>query len=294
MILLTGASGQLGQLVLHHLVKTLSIPPSWIVAASRDTAKLQDWAKQGVQLRALDFENEETFKSAFSGVERALLISTDALDRPGRRLAQHQAAIAAMEAAGVKHVVYTSMPQPEGSPLLLAPDHEKTEQALASSKIPGWTVLRNHWYFENLALYLPSAFKTGAWYSADEGKASADISRGDLALAAATVLAGNISRKQTFTLSGPQALTRAEVLQQINTVLDKKIELVPVSLDAWVMGAVADGLPEPLAQVYASFDTNTAAGRVSTVTNDFKEITGVEPQSFTDWLNANQTWLGEL
>lgn len=294
MILLTGASGQLGQLVLHHLVKTLSIQPSLIVAASRDTTKLKAWEKQGVQLRTLNFENAETFKSALSGVERALLISTDALDRPGRRLAQHQAAIAAMEAAGVKHVVYTSMPQPEGSPLLLAPDHEKTEQVLANSRIPGWTVLRNHWYFENLALYLPSAFKAGAWYSADEGEASADISRSDLALAAATVLAGNISSKQIFTLSGSQALTRAEVLEQINRVLGKKIELVPVSLAAWVMGAVADGLPEPLAEVYASFETNTAAGRVSTVTNDFKAITGVEPQSFSDWLNANQTWLGKL
>lgn len=294
MILVTGASGHLGQLVLHHLSETLAIPTSGIIAASRDTKKLNDWAKKGVQLRTLDFEQPETLAAAFAGVDRVLLISTDALDRPGRRLAQHQAAIAAMEKAGVNHVVYTSMPMPENSPLLLAPDHEKTEQALAKSAIPGWTVLRNHWYFENLALYLPSVFKSGIWYSADEGQPSADISRNDLARAAATVLAGPMAGKRTFTLSGPQALTRAEVVQQINVALGKKLEVIPVSVDDWVMGAVADGLPEPLARVYASFDTNTAAGRVATVTDDFRQITGISPQSFGDWLNANQTWLKEL
>jgi len=294
MFLVTGASGQFGQRVLHHLLHTLGMPADRVIAASRHPTKLADWAAQGVATRALDFEVDSTLDAAFAGVTRALLISTDALDRPGRRLAQHQAAITAMAQAGVQHVVYTSMPLPKDSPLLLAPDHEGTERALAASAVPQWTVLRNHWYFENLLATLPAVFATGKWYSADEGQASADIARDDLALAAATRLAGSESGKSVFTLSGPQALSRAEIVERLNKALGKTIDIVPVSVEGWVEGAVAAGLPEPLARVFASFDTNTAAGRMAQVTGDFQQLTGRTPQSFDDWLAANRATLAAL
>ena len=294
MFLVTGASGNLGQRVLNHLLNTLSVPANQVVAASRNPDKLAAWAAKGVMTRALDFEDATTFGGAFAGVTRALLISTDALDKPGRRLAQHQAAIAALAQASVQHVVYTSMPKPEASPLLIAPDHEGTEKALATSALPGWTVLRNHWYLENLFLFLPSILASGTWYSADEGLGSADIARDDLALAAATSLANQETGKHTYTLSGPKALTRAYIVERLNAALGKNIQIVPVSVEAWVLGAVAGGLPEPIARVYASFDTNTAAGRVAEVTNDFTRITGREAQSFDSWLVANQAALAAL
>ena len=134
MIGITGASGQFGQRVLHHLLHTLTVPASRIVAATRQPAKLSDWAARGVIVRTLDFDDSATFGPAFDDVERALLISTDALDRPGRRLEQHSRAVAALAKAGVQHVVYTSAPKPDDSPLLLAPDHAGTEQALAASR----------------------------------------------------------------------------------------------------------------------------------------------------------------
>jgi len=120
MFLVTGASGQLGQRVLHHLVNTLNVEPQQIIAASRNPEKLEKWASIGVTTRPLDFENKETFTDTLEGVTRALLISTDALDRPGRRLNQHKTAIEAFVKAGIKHVVYTSMPKPSNSPLLIA------------------------------------------------------------------------------------------------------------------------------------------------------------------------------
>lgn len=288
MILVTGASGHLGQRVLHHLLNTLAVPASRIVAASRTPAKLADWAAQGVTIRPLDFEDATTHAAAFAGVERALLISTDALDRPGRRLEQHQAAIQAMTLAGVQHVVYTSMPNPEQSPLLIAPDHDGTEQALAASGLAGWTVLRNHWYFENLALFLAPALASGKWYAADGGQGSADISRDDLARAAAIVLASDETGQRIYTLSGAQALTKADIARRVGAARGKPIEVVAVPLEALVQGMVAAGLPEPLARVFASFDTNTQAGRVAQVTDDFQRITGGAPQSFDDWLAANK------
>lgn len=288
LILVTGASGNFGQLVLQHLTDTLSVPTSRIVAASRNPSQLESWAAKGVSIRTLDFEKPSTFAAAFENVDRALLVSTDALDRPGRRLQQHLNAINGMESAGVNHVIYTSAPNPEGAPLLIAPDHEGTEKALSDSGLKGWTVLRNHWYLENLLLSLPPAIASGKWYTADAGQGSADISRSDLALAAATVLSGTETGKKTYTLSGQQALTKTVIAAAVSAMVGKPIDVVQVPLEELVQGMIQAGLPEPLARVLASFDTNTAAGRVAEITEDFKRITGRQPQAFEDWLQSNQ------
>lgn len=294
LILVTGASGQLGQAVLQHLTETLAVPAERIVAASRNPEKLASWAAKGVATRELDFEKPETFAAAYADVERALLISTDTLDKPGHRLLQHRNAIEGFAAAGIRHVIYTSAPNPADSPLLIAPDHEGTEKALAASSLAGWTVLRNHWYLENLFMFLKPALASGSWYTADEGKGSADISRNDLALAAATVLAGNETAKNIYTLSGSQSLTKVEIASAVSEALGKPLEVVQVPLEGLVQGMVQAGLPEPVARIFASFDANTAAGRVADVTGDFERITGRKPQSFSEWLHANKAALAAL
>jgi len=293
LLLVTGASGHLGQRVLHHLLDTLKVPATRILAATRKPENLSALASKGVAVRAADFDDSASLSEAFEGAGRMLLISTDAMDQPGRRLLQHKNAVDAAVRAGVSHVVYTSMPEPQGSPLLIAPDHAGTEAELASSVLPGWTVLRNHWYFENLLRSLPGVLaRGGKWFSAaGEGKL-ANISRDDLALAAASMLAGAYAGKGTYTLSGPQALTTGQLAEAISQTIGKPIQVIPAPVEALIQGMVGAGLPEPVARALASFDTNTAAGRVATVTGDFKAITGREPQPFSEWLVANKVALG--
>lgn len=293
-LLVTGASGHFGKLVLKHLVTTLNIPASRIVAASRSVEKLANWAQQGIETRAVDFEQPNTLTTAFSGIERALLISTDTIDKPGLRLLQHQNALRGLEAAGVQHVVYTSAPNPENAPLLIAPDHAGTEQALANSQISSWTILRNHWYFENLLASLPPAIAMGQWFAADDNQGSADISRDDLALAAAVALSSDSTEKKTYTLSGAESLTKKDVATIISAAINKPIEVVQVPLEGLVQGMVGAGIPEVIVRVLASFDTNTAAGKVATITNDFEQLTGRKPQSFKAWVAAHQAALAAL
>jgi NAD(P)H dehydrogenase (quinone) len=290
-LLVTGAAGQFGQRVVHHLLNTLKVPASRIIATTRKPEALADLAAKGVTVRAADFDEPATLAEAFKGAQRLLLISTDALDRPGRRLAQHKSAVDAAVKAGVNHVVYTSMPKPDNSPLLLAPDHFGTEQALAASALPGWTVLRNHWYFENLFMSLSHVLASGHWYTAAGEGRVAHISRDDLARAAATVLAGSDTGKNTYTLSGAEAFTTAEIGQLVSQTAGKPIQVIQVPLEGLIQGMVGAGLPQPLAAVFASFDTNTAAGRVAEVTGDFQKITGVAPQSYADWLATNKAAL---
>jgi NAD(P)H dehydrogenase (quinone) len=293
-LLVTGASGHLGQLVISHLIDTLDVSANRIIATTRNPEKLGALAARGVTVRKADFDDIDSLTAAFSGARRLLLISTDALDRPGRRLAQHRNAVTAAARADVGHVVYTSMPMPEDSPLLIAPDHLGTEQALTASPL-SWTILRNCWYMENLFMYLPSALATGQWYSAAGDGKVAYIARDDLARAAATALASGDTGKASYTLTGDEAFSAEEVATRVSALLGKPISVVHVPLAGLIQGMVAaTGMPEALATVFASFDSNTKAGRVASVTGDFRKLMGSAPRKFSDWLAANKGALGGM
>jgi NAD(P)H dehydrogenase (quinone) len=287
-LLVTGASGHLGKLVINHLLGALKIPGTQIIATTRHPESLSDLSARGVAVRKADFDDPTSLAKAFDGARRILLISTDALDRPGRRLAQHKNAIDAAVRVGAQHVVYTSMPNPENSPLLIAPDHLGTEQALAASNLTGWTVLRNNWYFENLFMNLPRLKATGQWFSAAGNGRIAHIARADLARAAAVALARPGNDKSTLTLTGSEAFTTADLAQLLGAALGESIQIVPVPVAGLIQGMVGAGLPEPVAAVFASFDTNTSAGRVAEVTDHFQKLTGSVPIRFGDWLASNK------
>lgn len=288
-LLVTGASGQLGRRVIHHLLKTLKVEPALLIASTRQPEALSDLTALGINVRKADFDDEVSLPSAFDGAERALLISTDPIDRPGRRLEQHQRALTAVARAGVKHLIYTSCPQPEHSPLLIAADHAGTEKLIRDSYIPGWTILRNHWYFENLIHTLAGVKQRGGkWYSAAGDGLIASLSRDDLALAAATALASPWDGRRTLTLSGTEALSTVEQAQVLASILGRPIDVVPVPSEVLVRGMVSGGIPESIARTLASFDTNTAAGRVAEVTSDFFHLTGRIPLAFADWIHAHR------
>src|SRR5690606_17425549 len=123
--------------------------------------------------------------------------STDALAVKGQRLAQHKAAIEAAKRAGVKRLVYTSMPNPDQSLVSFAPDHLGTENAIKDSGID-YVILRNAWYLDNYLHSLPNDLKSGKWFSATKGGKVSNISRDDLAKAAAAVLAKGIAGNRTY------------------------------------------------------------------------------------------------
>ena len=291
MIFISGAAGNFGRATINHLLTTYKVPASQIIAGTRDPAKLADLAAKGITIRKADFDDEAGLTKALAGVERFLIISTDSLDRPGRRLEQHSRAVKAAEAAGVKHVVYTSMPRPETSAVLFAPDHLGTEEAIAASKIPNQHILRNNWYFENLLHSLPQALKSGTHYSSAGHGKFAHIGRDDLARAAAATLASGITGKHTYTLSGGKAYTIDEVAALASKAANKPIKVVHVPVSGLVQGMIGAGLPEPVARVFASFDENIAIGGLEGDTKDFKTVTGVEPQAFEVWLKNNITAL---
>lgn len=291
-LLVTGASGHLGQAVLRHLVDTLEVPASRITAATRRPESLSDWKARGVRVVEADFDDAASLGKAFAGIDRLLIISTDALGEAGKRLAQHQRAIKAAEAAGVSHVVYTSLPDAETSAVSFAPDHAGSEAALAQSAIGGWTVLRNNWYSENLLHSLPHALQSGQWYTAAGDGPIAYIGRDDLALAAATALASDFGGKRTLTLAGDENLTAEQVAELSRSATGRPLQVVHVPIEGLVQGMIGAGLPEPVARTFASFDAAAAAGNLRGNAEDFRSLTGCSPGSFRDWFAANVGALG--
>jgi NAD(P)H dehydrogenase (quinone) len=286
MILISGASGQLGRAVINHLLTTYKVPANKLIALSRESGKLADLAAKGVTVRKADFGADAGLAEAFKGATRALIISTSSME-PGVRQKEHAAAVHAAETAGVDHLVYTSMPKPETSTILFAPDHLNTEKAIAASSIKNWTILRNNWYFENLFFTLPQSIKSGSLYTAAGQGKIPHIARDDLARAAAAVLASDSTGKKTYTLTGAKEYTTDETVKLVAAATGKSINVVHVPVEGLVQGMIGAGLPEGVAQMFASFDDNTAKGGLSGVTGDYKALTGVDPQAIEPWIKAN-------
>lgn len=285
-LLVTGASGQLGSAVVRHLLDTLKFPAERLIVTSRSPDGLANLAARGVTVRAADFDQPDSLVAAFTGADRLLLVSTDALMEPGKRLIQHRAAVQAAADAGVQHVVYTSLPSADTSHVSFAPDHWGTEQALSASSL-GWTVLRNAWYFENLAYFLPGALATGEWATAAGEGRIAYIARDDLARAAAIALASDNTTNCVLTLTGERAWSAHDIAARVSALTGKPLSVVDITPEQLVDGLKAHGFPPVLADVFASFDAATAAGDLGAVTDDYAQLTGQSPTPLDAWLPAN-------
>ncbi|WP_085316682.1 SDR family oxidoreductase [Derxia lacustris] len=255
MIAITGATGQLGRLVIDALLA--SVPASQIVAAVRNPAKAADLAAKGIAVREADYSKPETLAGAFAGVDKLLLISSSEV---GQRTAQHTAVIDAAKAAGVKLLAYTSLLHADTSPLALAAEHVATEQALKASGLPH-VLLRNGWYVENYLLALPTALEHGALLgAAGEGRISA-ASRADYAAAAAAVLTSAEDQAgRVHELAGDESYSLAELAAEIAAQAGKPVVYNNLPEAAYKDVLVSVGLPEGFAALLADSDAGAAKG----------------------------------
>lgn len=254
MIAVTGATGQLGRLVIEALLKT--VPANQIVAAVRSPEKAQDLAKQGLVVRQADYNQPATLQAAFQGVSKLLLISSSEV---GQRAAQHQAVIDAAKAAGVELIAYTSLLHAETSPLLLGEEHRQTEAALQQSGLP-FVLLRNGWYSENYAASIAPALAHGAFIGAAKAGRIASAARADYALAAAKVLQLDGQAGKVYELAGDDSYTLAEFAAEIARQSGKAVNYVDMSQAEFAAALKGAGLPAGLADVLADSDVGAAQG----------------------------------
>ena len=254
MIVITGATGQLGRLVIQALLQ--KVPAREIVAAVRSPEKAADLAALGVSVRRADYTDPDSLTTAFAGADKLLLISSSEI---GDRVPQHRAVIDAATRAGVSLVAYTSVLRADTSPLGLAAEHKATEALLRASGLP-FVLLRNGWYTENYTASVPAALAHGVVLgSAGQGRI-ASAARADYAAAAAAVLTLDGQAGRVYELAGDASYTLAELAAEIARQSGKAVEYKDLPEADYKAALIGLGLPAVIADLLANSDVGASAG----------------------------------
>lgn len=267
--LVTGASGQLGRLVIDGLLKT--VPAAQIGVLVRSDKAAAELAARGLHVHKGDYARPETLTAAFADVDHALLISSSEI---GQRLVQHRNAIEAARRAGVKLLAYISLLHADTSPLGLAQEHRQTEAALKASGVP-YALLRNGWYTENYAASIPAALAHGAFLgSAGDGRI-ASAARADYAEAAVKVLTADAPPAgRIYELAGDTVYTLTEFAAELSRQSGKTVAYQNLPEADYKAALVGAGLPEPFAALLADSDAGAAKGALNDAGGELGRLIG--------------------
>lgn len=278
-IVVTGATGHLGRLVVESLLER-GIPAADIRALGRRADRLAPLAERGVGTAVIDFDRPETLDEAFRGADALLLVSGSEV---GQRVPQHRNAIDAAVRAGVGRIVYTSAPKASDSALILAPEHAETERLLAASGLPT-TILRNNWYTENYVGTLDQAAATGEILgSAGEGRV-ASATRADYADAAAVVLTTPGHEGAVYELSGDVAWAFDELAAVASELLGREVVYRSVSPEEHAAALAGAGLDEGTVGFVVALDGNIRDGLLGEAAPTLAELIGRPTTSLAEGL----------
>ncbi|MBB2910833.1 NAD(P)H dehydrogenase (quinone) [Streptosporangium becharense] len=270
MIVITGATGQYGRLVVENLLER-GVPAADIAVAVRTPARAADLAGRGVTVREADYDRPDTLVPAFAGADRLLLVSANGPD--DLRIAQHRAAAAAAKEAGVGLLAYTSLFDAARSPLSLARVHRASEEAVTATGLPS-VLLRNGWYTENYTAALAGAVERGAIVgSAGRGRI-ASAARADFAEAAAVVLTGDDHVGKVYELTGDTAWSLPELAAEVSLQSGREVVYTDLPADRYAEILLGAGLPGFLVETIVDADVHVSRGALEPVTGDLAALLG--------------------
>lgn len=277
MIVITGATGRLGPLVVAELLAR-GVPAEEIVAAVRTPKKATDLAAQGVRVRQADYSQPDTLTSAFAGAEKLLLISSSA---NGQRIEQHRNVVSAAAVAGVRQIAYTSILRADTSALQLAGEHKATEELIRESGIP-YVFLRNGWYLENYSENLAPAVQYGVINgSAGDGRIAA-AARADFAAAAAAVLSTDGHHNAVYELAGDKPFTMSELAAEVTRQSGTQVAYRDLPAEEYTSVLINVGLPAPYAALLADSDEGIVKGELDTDSDDLLRLIDRPTTSLSD------------
>lgn len=268
MIAITGASGQLGRLVIEKLL--LSHPADQIIATVRREEEAQDLRTRGILVRQGDYDRPETLDQAFENVDRLLMISSSEI---GRRVPQHRNVIEAAQRAKVKVLAYTSVLRAKNSLLPVAAEHAQTEELLEKSGLP-LVILRNGWYTENYLAALPQALALGGLAGCAGAGRIASACREDYAAAAALAVSNETHIGKVYELAGDESYSLQEMTNEISRQSGRKIAYLNMSREDHIRTLQTAGLPLPVAELIAGADAAAEHGALFDDSHQLSQLIG--------------------
>lgn len=275
MILITGATGQLGTAVIEHLLKL--IPAEQIAGLVRNEQKAAGLKAQGIELRFGDYDDPDSLRRAMQGIDKVLLISGGEAENG---LEQHYQVIDAAKAAGVSCLAYTgrSLKDREQLANQLMQRHFQTEDYLKASGL-NYVLFRNALYMDVLPGFVgKQVFETGIQLPAGEGKVAYAL-REEMGEAIAKVLTTDTGAERIYQFTGPDAFSFADIASALSELSGQAVTYTALEPEDYAARMAERGLPPALIQKIAGFLADIAQGQEATVTEDLEQILGRQPAS---------------
>ena len=284
-ILVTGATGKLGSLVVNQL--TAKENTSEISVLVRDLSKANALLDQGVNIIQGNYNDPDSLVKAFSGIDKLYFVSSS--DIPNR-FSQHENVVKAAVEAGVKHIVYTSaqrLSEDGSSPIALVADaHWKTDDLIKESGIT-YTLLKHGLYTDIIPMFIgDQVLETGTIYlPAGSGKSSF-ATRQNLAEAGAQVLTTEGHENKIYEFGGTSAYSFEEVADFLSELSGKKISYVSPTIEEYSETLKGYGLGEEMIQGAATFSAAIAEGEFNFPSQDLAIVLGRELESVKSYLKS--------
>jgi NAD(P)H dehydrogenase (quinone) len=286
MILVTGASGKLGQEIVAGLLRRTTADE--IAVAGRDTEKLEQQNTSGIEIRQADYDEPNSLVEAFQGIDTLVLIPSAAPIE--QRMQQNRDVIAAAETTGISRVIFMSfMDVGEDSPLPYAKAFADTEKALAESSL-AFTNLRLALYMDNFHDWPPFQVRDGALTLASGDGRVAYVSRTDLADATAAVAVNSGHAGKTYVMTGPASLSYHDVTDILSEIRGESIRYNAATTDEHRAKVEALGIPDYMIKGSLGMALTIKQGAFDRVTSDVENLIGRPPEDFMNYmeLTSNQ------
>lgn len=272
-IAITGVTGQLGRLVVKHLLER-GVAAEQIRGVAHDPQKAADLIRQGIEIVQGDYDEATSLYKAFEGVSKLLFISASSLDSTVR-VRQHATVVEAARNAKVGQIIYTGIAFGEKMKIGLENVHLATEYMIKTTQLP-YTFLRNAFYMEILVNPgLAEIVASGELVtSVPTGKMNY-VTRNDLALAAAVVLNSERHENKIYELVNPHPFSYDEFAAILSEVAGKAIKHRAVSPEEALQAMVQTGVPAPRAGfmvnlIYAAIES----GQFASTSGDLMQLLG--------------------
>lgn len=273
MILVTGATGQLGSSVISQLNKVSSKDQFAIFA--RDENKAIKYKEQGIEVRLGDFNQISSLGHAFEGITKLLLISTMEFNR----FEQHKNVIDAAKMAGVKHIIYTGLAIQDietSNVKELMQSHFDTEKYIQASGLD-FTFVRNTMYTDAIPQIVgDKVFNTGIYLSGGDGKVPYALRR-EMGEAIANILVQDNHENKIYNITGDIAYSYANVAQTLSELANQKIDYVDLDEILYEQFLTDIHLPEFLIYLTKGTVVDIKQNQYEVNSSDLKTLLGRPP-----------------
>ncbi|MDF2797264.1 MAG: family NAD(P)-dependent oxidoreductase [Devosia sp.] len=282
MLVITGASGQLGRKITENLLQ--HVPAEGIALSVRDPSKALNFRAAGIRVRQGDYEDAASLRHAWEGADRLLLVSSNAAAIGGDPMMQHATAIAVARDLGVQRIFYTSqIASSSTSHFPPARTHAATEALLAQSGVP-WTALRHGFYADSALAMNALGFANGVLAAPLDGKVSW-TTHDDLAAADAMLLASSEAIEgPTAPLTGLEALDLDDIAKLAQDILDKPVIREILEDGAMLENAQSTGVPPDRIAILMGYYKAARLGEFASVDPTLSRLIGHPPQSMHDFM----------